>query len=253
MQSADCSTTPPGVQNQKASAEVAPSANQQPFEVTVRANDKAWVSIKSDGQFKVRGIIGPPDVKTIHATDQIVFWTGNAGAVEVSFNGQRVPLAGGPNSGRSAGFQFQRSRNSQTGDAEARTLMPDVISFMKNIAENVVRIEAEALRALADRIAGPMAADFERAIEFLYACAGRVVVTGMGKSGLIARKVAATLSSTGTPALYLHPAEAMHGDLGMIVRGDVVLAMSASGETDEILRLLATVKRLGVRLITRHL
>jgi arabinose-5-phosphate isomerase len=121
---------------------------------------------------------------------------------------------------------------------------------MKNIAENVVRIEAEALRALADRIAGPMATDFERAIEFLYACAGRVVVTGMGKSGLIARKVAATLSSTGTPALYLHPAEAMHGDLGMIVRGDVVLAMSASGETDEILRLLATVKRLGVRLVT---
>ena len=121
---------------------------------------------------------------------------------------------------------------------------------MKNIAENVVRIEAEALRALADRIAGPMATDFERAIEFLYACAGRVVVTGMGKSGLIARKVAATLSSTGTPALYLHPAEAMHGDLGMIVRGDVVLAMSASGETDEILRLLATVKRLGVQLVT---
>ncbi|MGA9567336.1 MAG: KpsF/GutQ family sugar-phosphate isomerase [Candidatus Korobacteraceae bacterium] len=120
---------------------------------------------------------------------------------------------------------------------------------MKNIAENVVRIEAEALRALADRIAGPMATDFERAIEFLYPCAGRVVVTGMGKSGLIARKVAATLSSTGTPALYLHPAEAMHGDLGMIVRGDVVLAMSASGETDEILRLLATVKRLGVQLI----
>lgn len=121
---------------------------------------------------------------------------------------------------------------------------------MKNIAENVVRIEAEALRALADRIAGPMAADFERAIELLYTCAGRVVVTGMGKSGLIARKVAATLSSTGTPALYLHPAEAMHGDLGMIVRGDAVVAMSASGETGEILQLLATVKRLGSPLIT---
>ncbi len=121
---------------------------------------------------------------------------------------------------------------------------------MKNIAENVVRIEAEALRALADRIAGPMARDFERAIEMLYDCTGRVVVTGMGKSGLIARKVAATLSSTGTPALYLHPAEALHGDLGMIVRGDVVLAMSASGETGEILQLLATVKRLGVPLIT---
>jgi arabinose-5-phosphate isomerase len=121
---------------------------------------------------------------------------------------------------------------------------------MKNIAENVVRIEAEALRALADRIAGPMARDFENAIELLYTCAGRVVVTGMGKSGLIARKVAATLSSTGTPALYLHPAEAVHGDLGMIVRGDAVVAMSASGETGEILQLLATVKRLGSPLIT---
>lgn len=121
---------------------------------------------------------------------------------------------------------------------------------MKNTAENVVRIEAKALSALADRIAGPMAADFERAVDLLYGCAARVVVTGMGKSGLIARKVAATLSSTGTPALYLHPAEAVHGDLGMIVRGDAVLAMSASGETAEILQLLATVKRLGVQLIT---
>jgi arabinose-5-phosphate isomerase len=117
-------------------------------------------------------------------------------------------------------------------------------------AETVVRIEADALRALADRIAGPMAQVFARAIDVLYGCAGRVVVTGMGKSGLIARKVAATLSSTGTPALYLHPAEAMHGDLGMIVRGDVVVAMSASGETAEILQLLATVKRLGVQLIS---
>ena len=121
---------------------------------------------------------------------------------------------------------------------------------MKNIAENVVRIEAEALRALADRIAGPMGNDFERAVDLLHGCRGRVVVTGMGKSGLIARKVAATLSSTGTPALYLHPAEALHGDLGMIVRGDAVVAMSASGETGEILQLLATVKRLGVPLIT---
>lgn len=121
---------------------------------------------------------------------------------------------------------------------------------MKNTAENVVRIEADALSALADRIAGPMAANFERAIDLLFGCSGRVVVTGMGKSGLIARKVAATLSSTGTPALYLHPAEAMHGDLGMIVRGDAVVALSASGETAEILQLLATVKRLGVRLIS---
>ena len=121
---------------------------------------------------------------------------------------------------------------------------------MHKTAETVVRIEADALRSLADRIAGPMAKDFGRAIDVLFGCAGRVVVTGMGKSGLIARKVAATLSSTGTPALYLHPAEAMHGDLGMIVRGDVVVAMSASGETAEILQLLATIKRLGIQLVS---
>lgn len=121
---------------------------------------------------------------------------------------------------------------------------------MKQTPDAVVRIEADALRALADRIAGPMAADFNRAIDLLFQCTGRVVVTGMGKSGLIARKVAATLSSTGTPALYLHPAEAMHGDLGMIVRGDAVVALSASGETTEILQLLATVKRLGIQLIS---
>ena len=121
---------------------------------------------------------------------------------------------------------------------------------MKSIGENVVRIEAEALRALADRIAGPMAEAFQRAVELLFCCAGRVVVTGMGKSGLIARKIAATFSSTGTPALYLHPVEALHGDLGMVVRGDVVVALSASGETEEILALLATIKRLRVPLIS---
>src|ERR1700726_978205 len=121
---------------------------------------------------------------------------------------------------------------------------------MKNIGEHAVRIEAEALRALADRIAGPMASAFQRAVDLMFYCAGRVVVTGMGKSGLIARKIAATLSSTGTPALYLHPVEALHGDLGMVVRGDVVLALSASGETEEILRLLATIKRLQVPLIS---
>ena len=120
---------------------------------------------------------------------------------------------------------------------------------MKHVGENVVRIEAAALIALADRIAGPMAAGFQRAVDLMFSCAGRVVVTGMGKSGLIARKLAATLSSTGTPALYLHPVEALHGDLGMVVRGDVVLALSASGETEEILALLATIKRLQVPLI----
>lgn len=116
--------------------------------------------------------------------------------------------------------------------------------------ENVVRIEAEALRRLADRIGGPMSQDFSRALELILCCAGRVVVTGMGKSGLIGRKLAATFASTGTPALYLHPAEALHGDLGMVMRGDLVLALSASGETAEILELLPTIKRLDVPLIT---
>src|ERR1700729_4253459 len=117
----------------------------------------------------------------------------------------------------------------------------------------LVRIEAEALIALAERLEGPMAADFERAVECVLQCGqsrGRVVVTGMGKSGIIAQKIAATLSSTGSPALFLHPAEAVHGDLGMLARGDVVIALSASGETEEILRLLANIKRIGDALIS---
>jgi arabinose-5-phosphate isomerase len=120
----------------------------------------------------------------------------------------------------------------------------------KHTGENVVRIEAAALQALADRIAGPMQGGFQKAVDLMFGCGGRVVVTGLGKSGIIARKIAATLSSTGTPALYLHPVEALHGDLGMVVRGDVVLALSASGESEEILALLATIKRLQVPLIT---
>lgn len=115
--------------------------------------------------------------------------------------------------------------------------------------ENVVRIEAEALRQLADRLAGPMAVEFERALSILHGCSGRVVVTGMGKSGIVARKIAATLSSTGTPSLFLHPAEAVHGDLGMVARGDAVIALSGSGETEELLRLLATIKRLQIALV----
>lgn len=120
---------------------------------------------------------------------------------------------------------------------------------MHRTGEHVVRIEAEALEDLADSIAGPMAEAFNRAVELLYCCAGRVVVTGMGKSGLVARKIAATLSSTGTPALFMHPVEAVHGDLGMLARGDVVIALSASGETEEILQLLATIKRLRLPLV----
>ncbi|HEY6272964.1 MAG TPA: KpsF/GutQ family sugar-phosphate isomerase [Terriglobales bacterium] len=121
---------------------------------------------------------------------------------------------------------------------------------MNSVGSNVVRIEAEALRELAARIDGPMARDFDCAVQCLHSCGGRVVVTGMGKSGIIARKIAATLSSTGTPALYLHPAEAVHGDLGMLVQGDTVLALSFSGETEEILQLLATIRRIGSKLVT---
>ena len=117
----------------------------------------------------------------------------------------------------------------------------------------LVRTEAAALMALAARLEGAMAADFARAVELVLRCGdshGRVVVTGMGKSGIIAQKIAATLSSTGSPALFLHPAEAVHGDLGVLMPGDVVIALSASGETEEILRLLATLKRKGDALIS---
>ena len=117
----------------------------------------------------------------------------------------------------------------------------------------LVRTEAAALEALAARLDGPMAALFDRAVDLVVRCGesnGRVVVTGMGKSGIIAQKIAATLSSTGTPALYLHPAEAVHGDLGVLMPGDVVIALSASGETEEILRLLATLKRKGDALVS---
>ncbi len=117
----------------------------------------------------------------------------------------------------------------------------------------LVRTEAAALEALAARLEGPMAADFSRAVDLIVRCGeanGRVIVTGMGKSGIIAQKIAATLSSTGSPALFLHPAEAVHGDLGVLMPGDVVVALSASGETEEILRLLATLKRKGDALVS---
>jgi arabinose-5-phosphate isomerase len=117
----------------------------------------------------------------------------------------------------------------------------------------LVRTEAAALEALATRLEGSMAGPFARAVQLIMRCGhenGRVVVTGMGKSGIIAQKIAATLSSTGSPALFLHPAEAVHGDLGVLMRGDVVIALSGSGETEEILRLLATLKRKGDSLIS---
>jgi len=113
-------------------------------------------------------------------------------------------------------------------------------------ARRVLRIEAEALSDLQHRLD----ASFERAVDLLLACKGRVVVIGMGKSGLIGRKIAATFSSTGTPSVFLHPAEAVHGDLGMLMREDVVLAVTYGGETEEIVALLETIKRLGLPMVT---
>lgn len=113
------------------------------------------------------------------------------------------------------------------------------------IARRVLSIESEAVAALADRVGE----EFERAVEMLLSCKGRIVVTGMGKSGIVAQKISATLSSTGIPSYFMHPAEAIHGDLGMIVSGDVVLALSNSGETDEIVRLLELIRRLSASIV----
>ncbi len=114
-----------------------------------------------------------------------------------------------------------------------------------NLAKKVLQIEANAIRSLADRLDR----SFETAVEIVAGCSGRVVVTGMGKSGIVGRKIAATLNSTGTPSLFLNPAEAVHGDLGMIVAGDVVIALSNSGKTRELLTLVEPIKRLMVPLI----
>src|SRR5215470_3017293 len=113
-------------------------------------------------------------------------------------------------------------------------------------ARRVLQIEADAIAGLIERLDE----SFERAVELLFACKGRVVVTGLGKSGLIGRKISATLASTGTPSLFLHAAEALHGDLGMLTCDDVLLAISQSGETEELIELLESVKRLGIHLIT---
>ena len=108
-------------------------------------------------------------------------------------------------------------------------------------AKRVLRVESEAIAGLIERLD----TRFEKAVELLHACKGRVVVTGLGKSGLVGRKIAATFASTGTPALFLHTGEALHGDLGMLTAGDVMLAISTSGETAELIELLETVKRLA--------
>jgi arabinose-5-phosphate isomerase len=117
----------------------------------------------------------------------------------------------------------------------------DIVDY----AREVIRAEAEALAQLPARLNGA----FARAVDMVLACPGRVVVTGMGKPGFIAQKISATFASTGTPSLYLHPAEALHGDLGRLVPGDLVLALSNSGETDELIRLLPAIRRLGAPIV----
>ena len=118
--------------------------------------------------------------------------------------------------------------------------MPDL-----TLARKVLQTEAAAVLALVDRLDDR----FAEAVSLIVRCKGRVIVTGMGKSGIICRKIAATLASTGTPAFFLHPAEAVHGDLGVIQADDVVIAMSYSGETEELTRVLETLKRIGAPLI----
>jgi len=112
-------------------------------------------------------------------------------------------------------------------------------------ARRVIQVEADALQLMAERIDST----FEKAVELILANKGRVVVSGMGKSGLVGQKIASTMASTGTPALFLHPAEGIHGDLGMIMTGDVVIAISNSGETEEMLRILPAIKRIGAHVI----
>lgn len=121
----------------------------------------------------------------------------------------------------------------------------EILRSAREVATEVLETEAAAIRGLLPQLDER----FDRAVELLRGTTGRVVCTGMGKSGIIMKKIAATLSSTGTPSLFLHPAEAVHGDLGMIVSGDVVLAASYSGTTEELIRLVETLKRLGVPLV----
>jgi arabinose-5-phosphate isomerase len=125
---------------------------------------------------------------------------------------------------------------------------PDTAITDRQIARDVLAIEAAAI----ERLAQQLDEQFDAAVEMISTCAGRVIVTGMGKMGIVGRKTAATLASTGTPAYFVHPEEALHGDLGMIVRNDVVLALSSSGETEEVLRvvtLIETIKKIGARIV----
>jgi len=129
--------------------------------------------------------------------------------------------------------------------ASDRAAATEALKTALDTARRVLRIEAEAIAALVERLDGR----FEQAVEMIFACKGRVVVTGLGKSGLVGRKISSTLASTGTPSFFLHAAEALHGDLGMLTTEDILLALSASGETEELLELLEPVKRVGIRVI----
>jgi arabinose-5-phosphate isomerase len=133
--------------------------------------------------------------------------------------------------------------------AEHRNIMSDITARAVTLGSEALAIEAQALHALEARLRGPMADAFGEAIARLLACRGRVVVMGMGKSGHVGRKIAATLASTGSPALFVHPAEASHGDLGMVTPQDVVIALSNSGESDELTAILPVLKRLGATLV----
>src|ERR1051326_2642546 len=177
----------------------------------------------------------------------------------------RLPLAPGgprPHRSRPAGCKRRRSRlfpshrpdfrlrviampRPQHSTLNAQRSTPNHPDAFIAQAREVLSIEAAAVAALADRLD----AEFVRACELVLACRGRVVLTGIGKSGAIARKIAATLASTGTPALFLHPSEGVHGDLGMVTAGDVVRALSYSGESDEMRAILPVLKRLAVGII----
>lgn len=125
------------------------------------------------------------------------------------------------------------------------TRMTDTHDSYLSVAREVLLLEAEAIRGLIDRLTP----SFDEAVERMFSCNGRVVVTGMGKCGIIGTKISATLASTGTPSTTVHPAEAVHGDLGMIMPNDIVLALSNSGETEELIRLLPLLKKIGIYLI----
>lgn len=160
-----------------------------------------------------------------------------------SISGVRTPAARrGTDSQKKnplSGAAVKKGKGERGGQAAAA-------SAAMSTARRVLRIESAAIAGLIDRLD----ARFEQAVELLYACRGRVVVTGMGKSGLIGRKIAATFASTGSPSFFLHAAEALHGDLGMLTASDVLLAISSSGETEELVQLLEAVKRLGIHLLT---